>query len=161
MGLCRLALPWMALLFLPPARAAITVPPLEQLRFQVGEIGRLRFAPRAGLRVSRKNIIDLQQTGPEEWRLIALKKGLVIITESDAGGVERSRRLVQVVGRDEKVDGRPAPAWRRDLCAVPSVRCRGGRITGTTPTMAGTTRSAYGVSDPPRLAKFSRHRPCR
>lgn len=92
----------------------------ERWEMEMGEARRIKVDPSWGLRLSQKNVLDVEEQGKGEYQVVALRSGLVYLRALDAKGVVQQSWIVDVASRSEteKVD-----RWKSLVCKEPGIRC--------------------------------------
>lgn len=97
-----------------------------KIALKPGETTTRRFQERSDLHVTRGKVIDLHHLGHGQWRITALKSGVVYIVEKDQEGQELARLLVEVDPADPRshkilpAHEEGLPAW---VCQREGVNC--------------------------------------
>jgi hypothetical protein len=107
----------------------------ERWDMDMGEARRIQIDPKWGLRLSQKNILDVEERGKGEYQLVALRSGLVYLRALDEKGTVQQSWIVDVASRSEsdKVE-----RWKKLLCQEPGIRCEDATATvmGRTDSLA-------------------------
>jgi len=92
----------------------------ERWDMEMGEARRIKLDPSWGLRLSQKNIVDVDEQAKGEYQIVALRSGLVYLRAVDAKGAVQQSWIVDVQSRSEteKVD-----RWKSLVCNEPGIRC--------------------------------------
>ncbi|MCV6608838.1 MAG: hypothetical protein OIF32_11550, partial [Campylobacterales bacterium] len=109
--------------------------PLSKLKMKPGDIEKLSFNIGNSLHVTRKNVVDLESLGNGQWRIVALKKGIVMLVEKTPSGEEVARYLVVVESKNNLKKGGLLSfdsSWLNALCKDKSISCdiEKNRISG-------------------------------
>lgn len=100
--------------------------PLSKLKMKPGDIEKLSFNIGNSLHVTRKNVVDLESLGNGQWRIVALKKGIVMLVEKTPSGEEVARYLVVVESKKNFKKGGLLSfdsSWLNAICKEKSILC--------------------------------------
>jgi hypothetical protein len=92
----------------------------ERWEMEMGEARRIKIDPRWGLRLSQKNILDVEEQGKGEYQIVALRSGMVYLRALDEKSAVQQSWIVHVASRSEteKVE-----RWKSLVCNEPGIRC--------------------------------------
>ncbi len=125
--------------FLPRLLAADNAPSLNAWRLAWGGSRELTIPVGTTLRLSQKKIIEVEEIGPQRFRLLALRSGLVYARALDSEGHLRASWMIEVAaqippGTSERLQQK---SWQHYYCDEIGVNCDTERyvISGTTTSL--------------------------
>ncbi len=142
-------------LFLLEISSALSAVP-QRLQLEVGDVQSITIDPGWSLRLSQKNILNVEEQGKGKFQMIALRSGLVYVRALDSQGLPQQSWIVAVESRqaDGKADILRHPRWRPLLCMEPGIRC-----DAETSTIVGHSESLIWLHKARELC--DKHPPCR
>jgi hypothetical protein len=108
----------LVLFWLPWSLHAASMP--ERWDMDMGEARRIQIDPKWGLRLSQKNILDVEEQGKGVYQLVALRSGLVYLRALDEKGSVQQSWIIDVASRSESDK---AERWKKLLCHEPGIHC--------------------------------------
>lgn len=111
---------------------------LETIRLEPGESQVIALPAESGLRVSQKNILEIESLPKGRYRLLAMRSGLVHLKAESEDGTIRQSWLVEVLPRDPDHQWLRKDKWRLFFCDQPNVHCdeEAGLVSGQTDDLA-------------------------
>ncbi len=122
----------------------------------IGDVRQLKLNPKSSLRLSQKNVLEIEDQGEGRYQLIALRSGMVYVRELDENGVNLQSWIVDVASRSEaaKTAILRHPRWKPLLCMEAGVHCNAERST-----ISGRTESLSWLHKARDICE--KHPPCR
>lgn len=105
----------------------------ERWDMEMGEARRIKIDAKWGLRLSQKNILDVEEQGKGDYHIVALRSGLVYLRAFDEKGAVQQSWIVDVASRSES---EKVERWKNLVCNEPGIRC-----DGTSASVMGETDS--------------------
>ncbi len=106
----------------------------ERWDLEMGETRQIKLDPKWGLRLSQKNILDVEELGNGEYQIVALRSGLVYLRALDEKSRVQQSWIVDVASRSES---EKVERWKNLLCHEPGIRCHAesASVTGQTDSL--------------------------
>lgn len=95
---------------------------ISAMTLQVGRSKEMMFPEGVRLKVSRKGVIELEKTAPEQWVVYPLRSGVVTITQI-LNGQEIKKEMIRVTKSLGKTGGIFDDHWQGFICKQDKVIC--------------------------------------
>jgi hypothetical protein len=107
----------------------------ERWKMEIGEARRIKIDARWGLRLSQKNILDVEEQGKGEYQIVALRSGLVYLRALDEKAAVQQSWIIDVGSRSES---EKMERWKNLVCNEPGIRCdeESSTVTGQTDSLS-------------------------
>jgi len=123
------------LLLLLFADLAWSVAMPERWELDIGEARRIRVDAQFSLRLSQKNILDVEEQSKGEYQIVAMRSGLVYLRAIDDKGAVQQSWIIDVASRSES---EKAERWKTLVCNEPGIRCdrESSQVLGQTDSLS-------------------------